>query len=107
MPAPMLAKQFGRQAFGEDPDGYHRSRPEYPGWVYETLRSRCGLGRNVATFEIGAGTGTATRRLLQLGADPLTAIEPDARLAAYFGERCPSPPLRILVEPFETAALDD
>jgi SAM-dependent methyltransferase len=102
-----LDRHFGRTAFGGDAAGYDAVRPEYPDWVYRVLRDRCGLGSSAATFEIGAGTGTATRRLLELGADPLTAIEPDARLAAYLGERCPSPSLRILVQPFETAALDD
>lgn len=72
-----LARQFGRQAFRKNPAGYHRSRPEYPEGVYATLASRCGLRRNAAVFEIGAGTGTATRRLLELGSDPLTAIELD------------------------------
>lgn len=102
-----LDRQFGRTAFGADAAGYDAIRPDYPDWVYQVLRDRCGLGAGAATFEIGAGTGTATRRLLELGADPLTAIEPDARLAAYLVERSPSPSLRILVQPFETAALDD
>jgi SAM-dependent methyltransferase len=100
-------RHFWRTAFGGDAAGYDAIRPPYPDWVYQVLCERCGLATGAATFEIGAGTGTATRRLLELGADPLTAIEPDARLAAYLRERCPSPPLRILVEPFETAALDD
>jgi SAM-dependent methyltransferase len=102
-----LDRQFGRTAFGGDPPGYDAVRPDYPDWVYRVLRERCGLASGTATFEIGAGTGTATRRLLQLGAEPLTAIEPDARLAGYLGESCPSPALRILLHPFETAPLDD
>jgi SAM-dependent methyltransferase len=102
-----LDRHFGRTAFGGDAAGYDAIRPAYPDWLYQVLCERCGLATGAATFEIGAGTGTATRRLLELGADPLTAIEPDARLAAYLGERCPSPALRVLVEPFETAALDD
>jgi hypothetical protein len=79
--ATRLARQFGRQAFGENPARYHSSRPEYPEWVYATLASGCGLRRRAVVFEIGTGTGTATRRLLDLGADPLTAVEPDQRLA--------------------------
>ena len=38
------------------------------------LYGRCGLAHGTAA--IGAGPGTATRRLLDLGADPLVAIEP-------------------------------
>jgi phospholipid N-methyltransferase len=81
-----LDRHFGRIAFGGDAAGYDAIRPAYPDWVYQVLCERCGLGTGTATFEIGAGTGTATRRLLELGADPLIAIEPDARLAAYLGE---------------------
>jgi SAM-dependent methyltransferase len=101
-----LSKQFGRQAFGENPAGYHRSRPEYPKWVYETLASRCGLRPGAAVFEIGAGTGTATHRLLELGADPLTAIEPDQRLAEFLRRNNPDGRLKVVVAPFEDAVLE-
>jgi SAM-dependent methyltransferase len=107
MPAFRIAREFGRQAFGEDPTRYHSIRPEYPEWVYETLRSRCGLGRNVPTLEIGAGTGTATHRLLELGADPLTAIEPDQRLAEFLRANNPDKALKVRVDPFEDAALEE
>ena len=71
MNKPSIDREFGRQAFGLDPRGYHAARPAYPDWVFEILCERCGLARDTATFEIGAGTGTATRRLLELGANPL------------------------------------
>src|SRR6185503_14256710 len=76
-----------RRLFGGDPGGYDRARPEYPARVYEILTSRCGLKPGTATLEIGPGTGLATRRLLALGADPLIAVEPDERLAAFLTER--------------------
>ncbi|MDK1373427.1 MULTISPECIES: class I SAM-dependent methyltransferase [unclassified Sinorhizobium] len=107
MPPSRLARQFGRQAFGENPASYHSSRPEYPDWVYHTLCSRCGLGSNTRTFEIGAGTGTATRRLLDLGADPLTAIEPDRRLAGFLRKHNPDNALNVLAAAFEEAILDE
>ncbi len=97
--ATKLARQFGRQAFGENPASYHSSRPEYPEWVYVTLASGCGLRRNAAVFEIGAGTGTATRRLLDLGADPLTAVEPDQRLADFLRTNNPDKALKMVVAP--------
>ena len=100
-----LARSFGRQAFGEDPANYDAARPDYPDWVFETLRDRCGLGPGCATFEVGAGTGKATRPLLAAGADPLFAIEPDARLAQYLGASTASPALRVVNAPFETAEL--
>ena len=105
-PAGKLPREFGRQAFGEDPAGYHRARPPYPAWVYETLVSRCGLRQDTAVFEIGAGTGTATRRLLELGANPLVAIEPDPRLAEFLRTDNPDPALSVIVSPFENAVLD-
>jgi SAM-dependent methyltransferase len=100
-----LARSFGRQAFGEDPANYDAARPDYPDWVFETLRERCGLGPACATFEVGAGTGKATRPLLAAGADPLFAIEPDARLADYLRASCASSALHVINAPFEAAEL--
>ena len=101
-----LERQFGRQAFGESPASYHSSRPEYPEWVYAALASECGLRRNATVFEIGAGTGTATRRSLDLGADPLTAVEPDQRLADFLRAHNPDQALQVVVAPFEDASLE-
>jgi SAM-dependent methyltransferase len=107
MPAPTIGREFGRQAFGDDPANYHGARPAYPEWVYGTLRARCGLGRTGAVFEIGAGPGTATRRLLDLGADPLTAIEPDRRLADFLRRTNPDKALTIVAATFEDAMLEE
>ena len=100
-----IARSFGRQAFGEDPANYDAARPDYPDWVFETLRERCELEPGCATFEVGAGTGKATRPLLAAGADPLFAIEPDARLARYLRESIQSPALKVVHAPFESADL--
>ncbi len=107
MPAPRIAKQVGRRAFGLDPANYHSSRPDYPEWVYQTLHSRCGLGHGAVTFEVGAGTGTTTRRLLDLGADPLIAVEPDARLADFLRTNNPDRALKVLVSAFEDVELEE
>ena len=98
-----LARSFGRQAFGEDPANYDVARPDYPDWVFDELRERCGLGPGCATFEVGAGTGKATRPLLAAGADPLVAIEPDARLAAFLRSSIASPALQVVNATFEDA----
>ena len=103
---PEFARQLGRRAFGQNPAGYHGSRPEYPEWVYATLASVCGLRPNAAVLEIGAGTGTATRRLLDLGADPLTAVEPDRRLADFLRTNNPDKALTVIVAPFEDVSLE-
>ena len=99
--------EFGRQAFGANPGAYHDARPVYPDWVFEILHSRCGLKKNTATFEIGAGTGLATRRLLDFGANPLIAIEPDDRLAIFLRETIPDKALTVIVSPFEDAVLPE
>ncbi len=99
-------RKFGRVAFGDDPGSYHATRPGYPDWVFETLRERCHLAPGTATFEIGAGTGTATRRLLDFGANPLLAIEPDSRLAAFLRESIQDSALSVNVSAFEDAAIE-
>jgi SAM-dependent methyltransferase len=101
----IINKAFGRQAFGLDPAGYHAARPAYPDWVYEVLCSFCGLHQNAATFEIGPGTGIATRRLLELGANPLVAVEPDDRLADFLCETLKSEALTVVRSTFENAVL--
>lgn len=99
-----LPRAFGREAFGADPATYDSVRPAYPGWVFDALVERGALRPGAVTFEIGAGTGIATRALLAHGAGPLTAIEPDARLAAFLRARCPA--ARVRVAAFEDCPLD-
>jgi len=76
----------GRGLFGSDPRSYDAARPGHPERVYEVLVEECGLGPGTTVVEIGPGTGQATRRLLELGAGPLIAIEPDPSLAAFLAE---------------------
>jgi SAM-dependent methyltransferase len=81
---PRIDKSVGRSFFGTDAATYDAVRPGHAGEVYSILRARCGLrdGSKVV-LEVGPGTGQATRRLLERGADPLVAIEPDPALADY------------------------
>ena len=58
-------------------------------------------------LEIGPGTGLATERLLAAGADPLLAIEPDNRLAAFLETRLGSARLDVLRASLEDARLPD
>ena len=83
MPPDAIAREEGRRFFGSDPEAYDRARPGHPERVYEILVERCGLRAGTSVLEIGPGTGQATRRLLDLGADPLVAIEPNDDLARY------------------------
>jgi 16S rRNA A1518/A1519 N6-dimethyltransferase RsmA/KsgA/DIM1 with predicted DNA glycosylase/AP lyase activity len=76
-------------------------------WVFDVLCERCSLARNAATFEIGAGTGKATRRLLELGAYPLVAIEPDDRLASFLRETVRNEALTVVISTFEEIVLPE
>lgn len=107
MNASVLSKEAGRAAFGLDPENYDRSRPDYPAWVFDILRSQCGVGAGIAAFEIGAGTGKATRQLLALGASPVLAIEPDPRLADFLKGDGENPALRVVNGAFEDVELED
>jgi SAM-dependent methyltransferase len=86
-----IERSEGRRLFGFDPAAYDRARPGHSERVYEVLVERCGLGSGTSVLEVGAGTGQATRRLLELGASPLVAVEPDPTLASHLertlGER--------------------
>jgi SAM-dependent methyltransferase len=95
----------GRAAFGEDPAGYIEARPPYPEALYARLVARTGLRPGTAVLEIGPGPGLATARLLELGADPLLAIEPDARLAGYLRLAFPQAGLTVVNRTLEAAEL--
>lgn len=100
-----LSRAFGREAFGADPAAYDAVRPAYSAWVFDELVERGALRPGTVSFEIGAGTGIATRALLARGAGPLLAIEPDPRLAAFLRARCPAADVR--TQPFEDCPLDE
>jgi SAM-dependent methyltransferase len=80
---PRLDRSVGRSFFGSDPATYDAARPGHADGVYDVLRDRCELRPGTPTLEIGPGTGQATRLLLELGADPLVAVEPDPALSDY------------------------
>ena len=102
-----LGRDWGRRAFGSDPTLYDRARPSYPAGLFALLRTRCGLRPGFRAFEVGAGTGLATRSMLDLGASSLVVVEPDRRLARYLvgalGPR--SSRVRIVPTTFERADL--
>ena len=104
----VIERSAGCSTFGGDPQKYDWARPPYPDALYDILRETCGLKTGTRTFEVGAGTGIATRRLLALGAD-LVAIEPDARLAGFLESALPHPASQIRIEKatFEDVQLRD
>ncbi len=104
-----VARSVRRRSFGGDPSGYDRGRPPYPRAVYDLLERRCGLGPGCATFEVGPGTGIATRELLRRGADPLVAVEADPRMARFLVSRLGPERrrLHLVLAPFESAVLPE
>jgi SAM-dependent methyltransferase len=105
-----ITRLDGRCAFGLDPARYHESRPDYPERIFDILRKRCTLGPGMRVFEIGPGTGRATKRLLAMGIARLVAVEPDERLCAFLAETYRQwipRPLEIRAVPFEEADLEE
>lgn len=97
----------GGTKFGEDPDLYDFARPPYPAALFDWLRDRAKLNADSICFEIGAGTGHATLPILQTPVQHITAIEPDARLAAKLREKASDEAsLAIDIAKFEDATLE-
>jgi SAM-dependent methyltransferase len=101
-----ISRIEGRSIFGTVASVYAAARPEHPDRVYEVLRSRCGLGPSAHVLEIGAGSGQATRRLIESGAS-VVALEPSQALARELAARIVDgrERLEIVVEAFEDAPL--
>jgi SAM-dependent methyltransferase len=74
-----IAPDQGRKLFGLNPEGYDRIRPDYPDALYGAIRKQCEPIDGRSVLEVGAGTGIATRRLLEWRCASLVALEPDLR----------------------------
>lgn len=101
-----IKKSPGALTFGGDPAAYDAARPPYPYELFRWLAEDCALGPQTRCFEIGAGTGLATRPVLALGVQSILAIEPDAKLAEYLGDHSGSN-VSTMICRFEDAALKD
>ena len=104
-PREVLQRGEGRHLFGLDPSGYEAGRPDYPSFVYDDLRDRCGLTEGAQVLEIGPGTGIVTRHLLSAGAR-VVAVEPDPSLADYLRGAHRADDLEIVGTTLEAADLD-
>ena len=102
-----IARSRGRRLFGSDPAAFDRVRPGYPPALYRVLERRCGLGPGAAVFEIGAGSGKATRELLARKVGRLSIVEPDPRFVRFLRTTLPRRPgvIEILPHPFEDVRL--
>ena len=105
LPRGVLQRDEGRHLFGLDPSGYEAGRPDYPSFVYDDLRDKCGLAPGAQVLEVGPGTGIVTRHLLSAGAR-VVAIEPDPSLATYLSRARQSDDLEIVGATLEAANLD-
>lgn len=83
--------------FGEVAELYDDARPGYPDQVRQAIVD-FGGGPPASVVELGAGTGKATELLRKLGV-PLTAIEPDPRMAAVL--RANFPDIEVVDRTFE------
>jgi SAM-dependent methyltransferase len=101
-----IKKSPGARTFGGDPAAYDAARPAYPDALFAWLAQSCTLGSATQCFEIGAGTGLATRPVLALGVHSLLAIEPDARLAEHLADHS-ADRVSTMICRFEEAALKD
>ncbi len=102
----IIDRSEGRRLFGLDPDAYCDARPDYPDATYRTLVEHGAIRSGAATLEIGAGPGVATRRLIELGANPLTVVEPDARFTPSLEALGAAPlSLNVVTAAFEDAQL--
>jgi SAM-dependent methyltransferase len=80
-----ISRAIGGGIFGTDAAGYHGARLDYPAALFDRLEAYSGGLRGSNVFEVGAGTGIATRALSARGPARLTIIEPDPILAARLG----------------------
>ena len=91
--------------FGKVAGVYAAGRPDYPDRVYDILRDRCQLGPTSRVLEIGAGSGQATKRLIEAGAQ-VVALEPNEALAEQLSARLNmAQRLEVVVAAFDDAQL--
>jgi SAM-dependent methyltransferase len=81
-----------RAGFDADADAYDRTRPVFPGVLFDDLLRAARLGRGDRIVEIGCGTGQATVPLAERGL-AVTAVELGAALAARARARTAGFPL--------------
>jgi SAM-dependent methyltransferase len=79
--SPRLDRSVGGAIFGTDAAGYGSARADYPAELYDRIEAEAGGLNGRALFEVGGGTGIATRALAARGPARLTVIEPDPVLA--------------------------
>lgn len=96
-----LSLRERRLAFGSVAQQYDRARPSYPPEVFDRVQQIAGVTAGDRVIEVGAGTGKATRALLQRGLR-VTAVEPDAAMAELLERNCTGTALEVVHSDFES-----
>lgn len=93
-----------RLSFGSVAEQYDRHRPGYPPQLVDDVLTYAGTRAGDRALEVGAGTGRATLIFAQRGLK-VTALEPDAGMAAVAYERAATAGLAIdlITSDFESA----
>lgn len=99
--------KLGR-SFDAVADDYAEVRPDYPDELYAAVESVTGPLRSLRTLDVAAGPGTATRQLVERGAQ-VVAVDPGLPLLRRLRRRLPQvPAVAATVErlPFARGAFD-
>ena len=80
-------EQKNRILFDSVVDEYERIRPEYPDAIFRDIFTYCGKAEETRhALEIGAGTGKATKPVLE-ASYRVTAVELGENMSAYLNQR--------------------
>jgi SAM-dependent methyltransferase len=103
-----IQREEGRHLFGSNVFNYAWARPAYPERIFELLQAANGLYEGARVLEIGAGAGLATKRLAELGANPILVVEPDDRFNPALAElaQITGTTLEIVNRPFEEVEIE-
>jgi SAM-dependent methyltransferase len=92
---PQRARVFGTVA-----QEYDRVRPSYPPAMFDDILAYARVD-GAPVLDVGAGTGRATLALAERGVR-VSAVEPDAEMAAILAERVRGLPVDVTVASFES-----
>ena len=96
-----------RVHFDEIVTNYDEIRPNYPDELFADLIEYAGKGTNKKALEIGAGTGKATRPILEAGYN-VTAVEIGVNMAAFLSDKFKSyKDFNVIVSAFEDAEVEE
>jgi SAM-dependent methyltransferase len=99
-----LAREDGREIFGDGAAGYHAIRLGYPDELYDHLAARA--GRLSAVLEIGPGSGLVTEALLEHTSGRYVCVESDHAFVDFLRRRWPGGRPELVCAPFPCEGLD-